>query len=212
MTIETSARPGTEATTTFTTKGPPAMTDDPFETATVYISKNVPTGYTFRVYSERGEVVKYFNTIDEGVREHSGDIFYFTEPERFEVRVRVREPDVRDYQVFDNLEGRFCDGVFAEELAAEAWADTLRRAEGVPECDISPESVIEVDANAAGQVGGMLRFMRSRDALESGAAYGDLIRNRLSWTEQAQFDQIVDALLELSRDKSVQIVQEEIPL
>jgi hypothetical protein len=80
-------------------------------------------GWTFRAVYESDEVIQNFEHLEDGIREHSGSIFYFTEPEadRFEVRVRTREPDVHDYQVYDNFEGRFCDGVFAEELAAEAW-------------------------------------------------------------------------------------------
>jgi hypothetical protein len=72
---------------------PPAPTKsapevDPFETATVYVTKGGLHGWTFRAHYEGGEVTKLFEALEDGLREHSGDILCFTEPEpeRFEVR------------------------------------------------------------------------------------------------------------------------------
>jgi hypothetical protein len=167
-------------------------------------------GWTFRAVYESDEVIQNFEHLEDGIREHSGSIFYFTEPEadRFEVRVRTREPDVHDYQVYDNFEGRFCDGVFAEELAAEAWAGTLARAEGVPECDISPKSVLEIEPLYAGLVG---EFLREIHRVKYKDLY-DRVRSLMSKVPIEQRVEIGDALHELSGDPSVMIVQKELEL
>jgi hypothetical protein len=180
---------------------------DPFETATVYVTKDGLHGWTFRAYYEGGEVTKLFEALEDGLREHSGDIICFTEPEPERFEVRFWNTDEGAYRVWDNRDGRFLDGTFGERASAEVWADVMARAEGVPECDLSPESVFEIDALAADRVGQFLNDLASFTGNDLHQITFEFMRDVPRYLRC----QIGDALRELSGDPSVMIVQEELP-
>jgi hypothetical protein len=181
---------------------------DPFETATVYITKGSFHGWTFRAHYEGGEVTKLFETLEDGLREHSGDILYFTEPEpdRYEVRALKNTTAGTFYRVWSNSEGRYMDGSFGSEETAETWKSVLERAEGVPECDLSPESVFEIDALAADRIGQFLNDLASFTGNDLHQITFEVMRDVPRYLRC----QIGDALRELSGDPSAMIVQEEL--
>jgi hypothetical protein len=190
-----------------------AQKPDPkrFETATVYVSKADPDRWIFRAHYENDEVVKYFDQLEEGLREFSGDIVYFVEPEpdRYEVRKLKNTTHGVFYRVWSNSEGRYMDGSFSSQETAETWKLVLARAEGVPECDVSPESVLEIDAKAAGLVGELLKLMQDPGSWTKNRP---VMQSSFARIMPRQLEEIADALLELSREKNVMIVQEDIPL
>jgi hypothetical protein len=183
---------------------------DPFETATVYITKGSFHGWTFRAHYEGGEVTKLFETLEDGLREHSGDILYFTEPEpdRYEVRALKNTTAGTFYRVWSNSEGRYMDGSFGSEETAETWKSVLERAEGVPECDLSPESVFEIDALAADLVGEFLQQLTSTSVEGSEFVTKTFLRK----VHRGIVEQVGDALRELAEDPSTMIVQKELEL
>jgi hypothetical protein len=181
---------------------------DPSETATVYITKDSLHGWTFRAHYEGGEVTKLFETLEDGLREHSGDILYFTEPEpdRYEVRALRNTTAGVFYRVWSNSEGRYMDGSFRSQETAETWKSVLDRAEGVPECDLSPESVFEIDALAADRIGQFLNDLASFTGNDLHQITFEVMRDVPRYLRC----QIGDALRELSGDPSAMIVQEEL--
>ena len=176
-----------------------------FETATVYVTMTRPDRWTFRAHYESDEVVRYFARLEDGLREHSGDIIYLTEPTRF--MVRLLDVDLGGYQVYDHSQGRYCDGVFEDKLAAEAWADTLRRAEGVPECDVPPENVLEVDGLTAARVAEFLHQLNDMNFF----SLGDLVKDFMKTTDRDRRHELADALRDMASEQNVMIVREEIP-
>jgi hypothetical protein len=116
----------------------------------VYISMiegDLTVGWNFRIVSEAGEVTKFYETLNEGVRDHSGAIFYFVEPEpdRFYVRLMFDDGETifhvtestrsmydegkLSYRVWDRSAGRFVDGTFRESSSAHAWKRFMMQAE-----------------------------------------------------------------------------------
>jgi hypothetical protein len=183
---------------------------DPSETATVYITKDSLHGWTFRAHYEGGEVTKLFETLEDGLREHSGDILYFTEPEpdRYEVRALRNTTAGVFYRVWSNSEGRYMDGSFRSQETAETWKLTLERAEGVPECDLSPESVFEIEPLHADLVGEFLQQLTSTSVEGSEFVTKTFLRK----VHRGIVEQVGDALRELAEDPSTMIVQKELEL
>lgn len=93
----------------------------------IYVSKNVPTGWTFDVHYESDGLVRYFNKLEDGLREYSGAVIYFTEPNQPDRLNVIATP--KGWAVWDRKDRRFCDGVFENRNTAETWALVLARTE-----------------------------------------------------------------------------------
>jgi hypothetical protein len=105
-------------------------------------------------------------------------------------------------------DGRFLDGTFGSERASAevVGRSVLERAEGVPECDLSPESVFEIDALAADRIGQFLNDLASFTGNDLHQITFEVMRDVPRYLRC----QIGDALRELSGDPSAMIVQEEL--
>jgi len=66
-----------------------------------------------------------YATLEEMIREHSPAVFRIDPVQRFEVR--MHDADVPSFQVYDNHEQEWCDGIFDSSANADIWAAALSR-------------------------------------------------------------------------------------
>lgn len=123
---------------------------------------------------------------------------------RFEVK--MLDKDIPSFQVYDNLDRRYCDGVFDSSDTAETWAHVLSDTEGVPEAPV-PEP-FQVDALAAMNVAEVLRFLAATNAHVTD--WPMLFRNQLRKLARWQAEDVASALEALSKNEDIMIVQREV--